>query len=145
LETLSNTGVRTKYYCKTGAKVSKWTVLMRNAHTHRAHWIFTTLLAACLCLFTPGCSSSGSRTDPTENPPAAQAARPVPGAAYENKLIRRPGSSPEDGKVYVVQNGKKRWVVNASWFAAHGFKFPEEVHEISAAELDAIPTGDPIQ
>jgi hypothetical protein len=119
---------------------------MLNTQTHRAHWIRTALLAAGLGLFISACSNgSGPRTEPTGNPPATQAAPPVPGAAYENKLVRRPGNNPEDGKVYVVQNGKKRWVVNASWFAAHGFKFPEDVHEISAAELDAIPTGDPIQ
>jgi hypothetical protein len=97
-----------------------------------------TLLAA-LVLVTGGCSSS--QPTPTET----STAKPSPAGPYENLLIRRPGSTTEDGKVYVVQNGKKRWVVNASWFSSHGFKFPDDVREVPSAEFDAIPAGEPIQ
>jgi hypothetical protein len=86
----------------------------------------------------------------TSNPPAPSSSisvsTPPPSSSpYENKLIRRPGNTAEDSKVYVVQNGKKRWVVNASWFSSHGYKFPEEVQEIPAAQFAAIPEADPIQ
>ena len=106
---------------------------------------FAVLFMIGVGLFAYGCSSNSSSPVPTGSAPASQAPPQASGSAYENKLVRRPGSSAEDGKVYVVQGGKKRWVVNASWFGGHGFKFPDDVHEISAAELDAIPTGDPIQ
>jgi hypothetical protein len=59
-------------------------------------------------------------------------------------MVKLPAGSGDDGKVYVVQEGKKRWVVNASWFASHNYKFPEDVIEIPASELAAIPVGDPI-
>ena len=85
-----------------------------------------------------GCSSTSPDAPPSR-------ASQVTSSAYENKLVRRPGNTAEDGKVYIVQNGKKCWVVNASWFVGHGFKFPDDVREISTAEFDAIPLGDPIQ
>ena len=94
-----------------------------------ALWVSVTVI----CL---GCSSDKTPVAPSET---------VSISRYENKLIRRPGATPEDGKVYVVKEGKKRWVVNASWFPAHGFTFPGDVQEISVAEFDSIPTGEPIQ
>lgn len=60
---------------------------------------------------------------------------------YDHLLVRRPGKSPEDGKVYVVSNGEKRWVLHGEWIQAHGYKWPNDVHNIPASELDAIPTG----
>jgi Flp pilus assembly protein TadD len=78
--------------------------------------------------------------------------RRSPGAAnetvaskYERQLIRRAGDSPEDAKVYVVMDGKKRWVTNAEWIQAHGYDWPHDVHEIPASELDAIPSGPTIE
>jgi len=60
-------------------------------------------------------------------------------------MIRRPGTSSEDGKVFVVLKGVKHWVVTPAWFAAHGFNFPADVLEVTVAELDAIPTGEALQ
>ena len=100
---------------------------------------FAILFVIGVGLFASGCSSDSSTPAPTAS--ATQALS----SAYENKLVRSPGNSAEDGKVYVVQGGKKRWVVNASWLGGHGFKFPDDVHEVSVAEFDSIPTGDPIQ
>ena len=65
-------------------------------------------------------------------------------AKYEHQMVRRPGTTPEDSKVYVVMDGKKRWVLHAKWFQAHGYNWPD-VHEIPASELDAIPTGPSIE
>ena len=88
-----------------------------------------TLFALLLCVWVSSCGTTSSPTT----------------SVYENRLVRRPGKTVEDGKVYLVRNGTKHWIVNASWCAAHGFKFPDDVREISAADLDAIPTADPIQ
>ncbi len=62
-------------------------------------------------------------------------------AAYEGKFVRQPGSSPEDSKVYLIRNGRKQWVVNASWIVAHGHRWPADVITISAADLASIPDG----
>jgi hypothetical protein len=101
-----------------------------------------TLLAMAMCLSLSGCSSSptpsiGSQTSSASSRGGAE--------IYEGKLVRRPGPTPEDGKVYLVDKGKKRWVVDAKWLSAHGFRFPEDVSEIPASVLNMIPDGEPIQ
>ena len=92
------------------------------------------IIALMLCMWASSCG-------PTSAPSSEKSAA----SAYENKLVRRPGPTVEDSKVYLVRNGSKHWIVNASWCASHGFKWPDDVHEIPAADLDAIPTADPIQ
>jgi hypothetical protein len=103
----------------------------------------TVVLSAVLAVVTVagGCSNSATKPEPA----GRVAATDSPVSKWEGKLIRRPGSTPEDGKVYLVQGGKKRWVVSADWLKAHGFKIPEELIVIPAEELEAIPMGDPIQ
>jgi len=44
----------------------------------------------------------------------------------------------------VVIDGKKRWVTNGEWIEAHGYDW-NDVHEIPASELDAIPSGPTIE
>jgi hypothetical protein len=88
--------------------------------------------------------SCSSQKEPSPAP-GAEAAPAALSPQYEGKLVRRPGSSSEDGKVYVVQQGKKRWIVDASWCLGHGCRIPEDVTEIPADVFAAIPTGDPIQ
>lgn len=63
---------------------------------------------------------------------------------WEGKLIQGPGARPIDQKVYLVQDGKRRWVVHAEWLTAHGYAWPGDVHHVSAEEVDAIPAGDTI-
>lgn len=65
-------------------------------------------------------------------------------SVYENQLVRRTGNSAEDAKVYVVQNGRRRWIVFGSWIPAHGYAWPNDVHVISGEELQKIPLGQPI-
>jgi len=60
---------------------------------------------------------------------------------YEGKLVRRPGSTAEDIKVYIVKDGVKHWVPDKRWIIENGFRWPDDVRVISASELDAIPTG----
>ena len=89
-----------------------------------------------------GCSSPG----PSGPPATAEVTTSAPAVSpMEHKMIRRMGNTPEDAKVYVVEGGKKHWVVNAAWFAAHGYRFPSDLQVISVDEFAAIPTGDPIQ
>ena len=86
---------------------------------------------------------------PTPRSPVAMDESAKQGAViatkYEHQLIRRPGASTEDGKVYVVIEGKKHWVTHAEWIQAHGYKWPDDVKQIPASDLDAIPSGPPIE
>jgi hypothetical protein len=69
-----------------------------------------------------------------------------PASKWEGSLVKRPGGpSVEDGKVYLVRDGKRCWVISADWLKSRGFRFPEDVKVISSEELDAIPLGDVIR
>jgi uncharacterized membrane protein len=61
--------------------------------------------------------------------------------SYEGQLVRRPGSTPEDEKVYIVKDGMKHWVMDKRWIIENGLRWPEDVKTIPGHELDAIPTG----
>jgi hypothetical protein len=76
---------------------------------------------------------------------SAPVAQDAPENKYERQVVRRPGDSAEDTKVYVVLNHKKCWVIHAEWLGAHGYKWPDDVKTIPAAELDRIPLGQPIE
>jgi len=107
--------------------------------------ILTLAVLSTAIWFTSGCGSSSDQpraVNPTGPPTATQSSA---AAAYENKIVRRPGNTVEDGKVYLIERGKKRWVINASWLTSHGYHFPEDVMEIPATALDAIPAGEPVQ
>jgi hypothetical protein len=89
-----------------------------------------------------GCSSPGP-SGPPATPEVTTSAPPA--SPFEHKMIRRIGNTPEDAKVYVVEGGKKHWVVNAAWFAAHGYRFPSDRQVIPVDEFAAIPIVNPIQ
>jgi len=62
---------------------------------------------------------------------------------YEGQLVRRPGPTPEDGKVYIIRNGIKHWVMDHRWTVQNGFRWPGDVKVIPRSELDPIPCGEP--
>lgn len=64
--------------------------------------------------------------------------------SFEGCLVRRPGNTPEDHKVFFVENGRKRWVTTADWIVAKGMNWPGDVQLITAEELDAILPGPPL-
>jgi hypothetical protein len=64
--------------------------------------------------------------------------------SFEGCLVRRPGDTPEDGKVYFVENGRKRWVTTSEWIVAKGMNWPGDVQLITAQELDDILPGPPL-
>ena len=72
--------------------------------------------------------------------------RPSPAfkRSFAGRLVRRPGETPEDQKVYYVENGRKRWVTTADWIIAKGMAWPGDLQFITAEELDAILTGPPL-
>jgi hypothetical protein len=79
-----------------------------------------------------------------ESPHQQLAASDAP-RRYEGRIIKRPGGTPEDDKVYIVRDGAKHWVRDYRWFIDNGYKWPGDLTLISREECDAIPLGDPIQ
>ncbi len=61
--------------------------------------------------------------------------------SFEGCLVRRPGETPEDQKVYFVEDGRKRWVTTSQWIIDKGMNWPSDVQLITAEELDAILPG----
>ena len=54
-------------------------------------------------------------------------------------MIRRASSATgKEGGWYFVEDGRRRWVLDAGWMAAHGFSIGE-VLPIDDSEFDAIP------
>ncbi len=58
--------------------------------------------------------------------------------------MRRPGSGPEDTKVFLIEAGLKRWIITGEWLQLHGYRLGD-AKLISAEELAAIPSGEEIQ
>src|SRR5271169_2702291 len=85
-----------------------------------------------------GCSKTETKADT----PIQSGSAPV--AKWEGKLVRRPGNSSEDSKIYLVQGGKKHWVVSPAWLEQRGYKLGD-TSLISPEELASIPTGEPFQ
>jgi hypothetical protein len=61
--------------------------------------------------------------------------------AYENKLVRRSGSAPEDGKIFLVRAGKRHWVVYGTWLVKHGYHYPQELITLTPQQFNTIPEG----
>jgi hypothetical protein len=97
-----------------------------------------TFISALLALTAAGCSTPSTHPTPSTHSSIAVSSK------YEGQLIRRAGSTVEDIKVYVVQNGKKRWIQNEKWILQHGYKWPDDLKLITHAEFAAIPTADPV-
>jgi len=104
----------------------------------RIRIVFVPLLSL---LLLAACSPTTTRENSAQQLGTGQLAA----SKWEGQLIRRPGDTPEDQKVYLVKSGKKQWVISADWLKRHGYKFPEDVKLVSAEELAAIPQGDAIQ
>ena len=88
-----------------------------------------------------GCSSPATKGNGAQESSSARGA----GSKWEGQMIRRPGSTPEDGKIFIVSDGTRHWVISAKWLTQHGYNFPQDVHVISAEALAQIPEGNAIQ
>lgn len=90
--------------------------------------------------------ATGCAPQPNQEPTQATAGGQADAASkWEGKLIQRPGTTPEDEKVYLVRDGKRHWVISGDWLKQHGYNFPADVKIIPADELAQVPLGDPIQ
>lgn len=55
-------------------------------------------------------------------------------------LLRAPASSFGE-RVYFVSRGKRYWVRDGAWLAAHGFRWPDDVRDVDAALLRSFVNG----
>ena len=60
---------------------------------------------------------------------------------WQGQLVRRAGNTPEDGKVYLIEGGQKRWIDSGQWLTLHGYNIVEDVKVIPSEELAVIPSG----
>ena len=94
------------------------------------------VLSVCLALVLTACQ------DKADKPGSTAAEAPRVSAAtqkYEGKIVRQPPANRgKDDGWYLVQNGKRRWIVDGAWLARNG-RNPSSVIEISSEEFAAIP------
>jgi uncharacterized lipoprotein NlpE involved in copper resistance len=112
---------------------------------------FTTTLFAVILILS-GCNNTTKQPAMEEAalPPATDSSVPAVASApqaetttasrlYEGKIVRRPPSSgdKQDGW-FLVKDGKRRWISDASWLEKNGYRVADVI-EISAEELQSIP------
>ena len=59
---------------------------------------------------------------------------------YDNALIRSYGTDPESEKLYLIKDGKRRWITSPQWSKDAGRKW-SEVQFVSREQLESIPLG----
>jgi hypothetical protein len=62
---------------------------------------------------------------------------------YDGALIRMPGNSPVEEMLYLVCEGKRRWITSPEWLVRNGRGW-DEVQIVPREELEAIPLGPPL-
>jgi len=63
--------------------------------------------------------------------------------SLEGRLVRVPGTSPEDQRVFLVKGGRKHWVVNPGWLKKAGMRLDSTI-EIDRDLLGAFWDGPPL-
>jgi hypothetical protein len=94
----------------------------------------TSVISAIILSLGSGCSSEKSPK------PESVATQGASNPALEGKLVQSIG----DTKIYLVDQGKKRWITSPDAFQKHGFRW-DSVNRVSPEQLAALPEGDPIQ
>ena len=59
---------------------------------------------------------------------------------YEERLLGVEEGRDQD-KVYIVYQGKRYWITDFSWIPHDGFRWPEDLIKVPAAEFASIPEG----
>jgi hypothetical protein len=99
------------------------------------------LVFTAILFMTEGCSRPAANNESSQTSVITQSLT----SKWEGRLVRRPGSTAEDQKIYLVKDGKKRWVTSSEWLRQHAYRFPDEVQVIPGEELAQIPEGAAIQ
>jgi SAM-dependent methyltransferase len=82
---------------------------------------------------------------PFDSAATARASRKssTPPPSLEGRLVRVPGATVEDQRVFLIEKRRKHWVTNAEWLAGRGLRL-EDTIEIDREILSAIFEGAPV-
>jgi surface antigen len=80
---------------------------------------------------------------PAPSAPTVPAPTGPPATSWPDGSLVRADSGPERDRVYVVQNGWRRWVPDAETFNARGYRW-EDVRVIRTDQIARIPLGQPL-
>ena len=56
-------------------------------------------------------------------------------------VLLRCQSSRFGERVFFCRNGHRHWVTHAEWLAQHGFRWPDDVQDVSDAVIEAFRPG----
>jgi ABC-type polysaccharide/polyol phosphate transport system ATPase subunit len=62
----------------------------------------------------------------------------------EGRVFRGNGTTWDEQKIFVIENGAKRWVNDGAWLAKHGIDWPHDVTFVEGGVLESIPEGEPV-
>ncbi|TAA44349.1 hypothetical protein EAT51_02890 [Pseudoxanthomonas winnipegensis] len=107
--------------------------------------ILLATVAIASCGKRPGTNNTGAESEPapsaniSSDNTSSQVQYASTASRYEGKIVRRPQTDggKEDGW-FLVENGKRRWIMDGAWLSEHG-RSPGDVVEIPADELAKIP------
>ena len=63
----------------------------------------------------------------------------------EGALFRGNGTTWDEQKIFIIQDGKKRWIIYGDWLARNGYAWPQDVNFVEQGVLDGVPDGEPIE
>jgi ABC-type polysaccharide/polyol phosphate transport system ATPase subunit len=64
--------------------------------------------------------------------------------ALDGRVFRGNGTTVEEQKIFVIENGAKRWITDGSWLARNGVDWPHDVTFVEGGVLEKIPEGEPV-
>jgi hypothetical protein len=70
--------------------------------------------------------------------------RTLAAGRHDGGMIRMPGDMPDEQKVYLVRDGKRRWITSEEWLLRDGRRW-EDVKIVPREQLEEIPLGPPLR
>jgi hypothetical protein len=95
------------------------------------------ITVAIAVLLAAGCGTERPAGPASEGPSSSTG---TPASRWEGKLV----VASNDQKIYLIQNGRKRWITSPDVMQKHGFRW-DAVNRVPPAELAALPEGEPVQ
>jgi hypothetical protein len=97
------------------------------------------VVMAAFLLLSGALSGCGEPAKDPSSKPGRPGASAAVAQAYEGKIVRQPpGNRGKDDGWYLVKNGQRRWITDASWLEKNGYQ-AAGVIEIDSATFAAIP------
>jgi ABC-type polysaccharide/polyol phosphate transport system ATPase subunit len=62
----------------------------------------------------------------------------------ENRVFRGNGTTFEEQKIFIIRQGRKRWIMDSSYLARNGIDWPHDVTFVEGGVMENVPEGEPI-